>query len=103
MYYCKHRKKEHLSSLLNEVQQLITYKFFSVLEHLVFRLHLVHMTAARRTRGKAGLPQAFSDKQNALSPRRQLTTGKGTGKTKALPPSPPALARPRPCPPQRGF
>lgn len=40
MYYCKHRKREHLSSLSNEVQQLITYKFFRAFEHLVFPLHL---------------------------------------------------------------
>lgn len=90
MYYCKHMKKKHLCSLLNEVQQLVAYEFFSIFEHLVF--HLVHMTAARRTRGKSGLPQAFSDKQDAPSPRRQLTMGKERGKRKRslrpLPPSP---------------
>lgn len=94
MYYCRHRKREHLSSLLNEVQQLITYKFFSVFEHLVFHLHLVHMTAARSRRapGRAGFPQAFSDKEDALS---QLTEGKGRGKRKRF-------LRPLPPPPDRG-
>lgn len=94
MYYCRRRKREHLSSLLNEVQQLITYKFFSVFEHLVFHLHLVHMTAARSRRapGRAGFPQAFSDKEDALS---QLTEGKGRGKRKRF-------LRPLPPPPGRG-
>lgn len=51
------------------------------------------MTTARSkcTPGKAGPPQAFSDKEVALSPRRQLTKGKGRANESA----PSVPSRPR--------
>lgn len=53
-----------LSLLLNEVQQLITYKFFSVFEDLVF--HFVGMTAARNNPAAKPVSLRLAAQEDAL-------------------------------------